>query len=593
MTHRTILVGLLISLSAVAATAVATAGGGVQVVPPAPQRLPVNGVSKDAVDVVFFSGKQPLLLRLHVNIDGKTVREYRNAYVKQWFDHLDRDGNGWLSPAEAALAPSPQMLQQLRQNGTIFNIPKKQFPTFAALDTNKDGKVSLDELIAYFENAGFHALELSGGQVQQTASSLASKVLFENLELTKAALGTKEKSFAMADALMKRFDLNDDETISQQELLGVRPLPPGPGIQPVRLGERLKPNAQVPFHLITPADNPETVALLLLRNYRKAGSGVLTAADCDLGPGVFASLDVNKDGKLELAELEKWQERPPDLEFTLRLGRNGPQEMPVDLFQPGGKKAALANKVTRTADGVLSLAVDDSQLSFGPVNDGGRFATSVALFRGSVGQLFRARLDPKKGFVTLDDLDGPQFQLLRQLFLLLDRDGDGKLTEKEVQAFNQLENGASSSAVLLNVQDHGRALFQLLDLNRDGRLSLRELRTAWERLAPLDKNGDGVITPDEITRQFHLSASVGLPNGRFFVGGGTGGMARETPRSKTAVGPMWFRKMDIHGIGDVSFRNFLGTRADFDRIDTDGDGLISGEEAIRFDALMRKQGNKR
>ena len=33
---------------------------------------------------------------------------------------------------------------------------------------------------------------------------------------------------------------------------------------------------------------------------------------------------------------------------------------------------------------------------------------------------------------------------------------------------------------------------------------------------------------------------------------------------------------------------FLGTRAEFDRIDTDRDGLISPEEAIRFDALVRK-----
>jgi len=350
-------------------------------------------------------------------------------------------------------------------------------------------------------------------------------------------------------------------------------------------------NAPVPFHLITSADNPETVALLLLKNYRKAGSGHLTAADCDFGPGGFAKLDVNKDGKLEMTELEKWQERAPDLEFVIRIGKTGPQELPTDLLQPKGKKPALAQQVTKTPDGVVSLAVDDSQLSFGRPIDNGRMG-QIVFARGSIVQLFRARVDAKKGYLELKDLDGPQFQILKQLFPMLDRDGDNKLTEKEVQAFAQLEAGAPTSTLLLTVQDHGRALFQLLDVNRDGRLSLRELRTAWERLAPLDKNGDGVITAKEITRQFHISASVGLPGGRFVLAT-PGGVGRMAPTPTTMVGPLWFRKMDRHGIGDVSFRNFLGTRADFDRIDTDGDGLISAEEAIRFDAQLRKQEKKR
>jgi hypothetical protein len=47
--------------------------------------------------------------------------------------------------------------------------------------------------------------------------------------------------------------------------------------------------------------------------------------------------------------------------------------------------------------------------------------------------------------------------------------------------------------------------------------------------------------------------------------------------------------MDRNGDGDVSRREFLGTDEEFKRIDTDGDGLISVEEAEKYDALMRKQ----
>ena len=49
--------------------------------------------------------------------------------------------------------------------------------------------------------------------------------------------------------------------------------------------------------------------------------------------------------------------------------------------------------------------------------------------------------------------------------------------------------------------------------------------------------------------------------------------------SASGIGPLWFRKMDRNGDGDVSPREFLGTLEDFRKIDTDGDGLIDAQEA--------------
>ncbi|HEV3235798.1 MAG TPA: hypothetical protein VGZ25_02350, partial [Gemmataceae bacterium] len=54
-------------------------------------------------------------------------------------------------------------------------------------------------------------------------------------------------------------------------------------------------------------------------------------------------------------------------------------------------------------------------------------------------------------------------------------------------------------------------------------------------------------------------------------------------------GPVWFRKMDRNGDGDVSRREFLGSDEDFRRIDADGDGLISLEEAEKADEWYRKR----
>jgi hypothetical protein len=46
--------------------------------------------------------------------------------------------------------------------------------------------------------------------------------------------------------------------------------------------------------------------------------------------------------------------------------------------------------------------------------------------------------------------------------------------------------------------------------------------------------------------------------------------------------------MDRNRDGDVSRREFLGTDAQFRQIDTDHDGLISREEAERYDKQARR-----
>jgi hypothetical protein len=47
--------------------------------------------------------------------------------------------------------------------------------------------------------------------------------------------------------------------------------------------------------------------------------------------------------------------------------------------------------------------------------------------------------------------------------------------------------------------------------------------------------------------------------------------------------------MDRNGDGFVSRREFPGSDELFNKIDADGDGLIRVEEAIKADALVRRQ----
>jgi hypothetical protein len=136
--------------------------------------------------------------------------------------------------------------------------------------------------------------------------------------------------------------------------------------------------------------------------------------------------------------------------------------------------------------------------------------------------------------------------------------------------------------MVLTCVDNGRALFDMLDTNRDRQLGLRELRAAATTLAGRDGDADRQISATELPRQYQLTFSRGSS-----VAGAGALVTVVRPDVPSPVvpnrvtGPVWFRKMDRNLDGDVSRREFLGSLADFRRLDADGDDLIDAPEAER------------
>ncbi len=336
------------------------------------------------------------------------------------------------------------------------------------------------------------------------------------------------------------------------------------------------PPPDVPF-LVTPFDGPAgPVARELIRRYDRNGDRKLSRAEMALEKDLFARLDADGDGALDERELAGWLAAPPDAELTVELTRPADQDVTLTGWRglPEGMTARPA------PNGGLLLGLPDARIEVfrTPPRDGD--AAPADPYRG----LFQAADRNGDGVLDSTEIYREPFDLVG-LLRVADRDGDGRLTEKEFTDYMEVQRGLASQFTLITIACRGRSLFEFLDENHDGRLGLRELRTAWSRLAPFASGG--AVGRKQVPRQFHVAVSRGAPPGGRLLDALAYGPAAEAARHRR--GPVWFQKMDRNSDGDVSPAEFLGGVDEFQKIDADGDGLIDADEAQRADALFRKK----
>ncbi len=198
--------------------------------------------------------------------------------------------------------------------------------------------------------------------------------------------------------------------------------------------------------------------------------------------------------------------------------------------------------------------------------------------------LFRGLDKNANGYLDNAEVFQPPFTYVAWL-RLADRDGDGRVSGKEFVEFADMKQKVQGSLFFLRLQDMGRSLFHLLDSDRDGRLGQRELRDAWKQLQGWDRSGAEGFRRDTLPHHYRLTMGQGPadPPERYLV---------VEPMPQSLHGPLWFRKMDRNGDGDLSRGEWLGSEDQFRAIDTDGDGLISVAEAEAYDKRTRMRKKK-
>jgi Ca2+-binding EF-hand superfamily protein len=544
----------------------------------------------DVLDVVFFSETRPILFRLHLAVDGKPYTAQWEEYLRKLFTYLDRDGDGVLDNDEAARAPTPQQLARVFQGNVVVPTPARP-PDFAAGQKNVDGAVTLAGFLDFYRRSVASPVQVQTALRRGAVADPVTDALFRALDLNQDDKLSQEE-LTRAHKLLAKLDDNDDEMLAPQELAANAPVP-GAGVQlQVQLQDILARQAQpnlaripkLPL-LLVPREGLESkieqrllIAHEVLDRYDKNKSLKVSREEIGLPRELFDQLDVSQDGKLDALELLRWLVILPDVELTLRLGQTHDREALAEPFRREGKPQAP--HLRQVADNTVQLKTEGARVSV-VRSDARPVVNNLANTRVAFLRQFRVADKNNKGYLTRPDVDPPSQRSLKQIFDIADRDGDGKLTEEEVNAWFDLMADGASCNTTITLLENGRSLFTLLDADKDGRLSVRELRNAWSQLAEFDREETGAVGRDQLPLQYEILVSRGAINN---VAQPAVALSPRSPR-----GPLWFRKMDVNGDGDVSPREFLGSLEDFRRIDTDGDGLISVEEAEKADAWFRER----
>ncbi len=549
---------------------------------PGQEPAPAAAESDGARQLIFLAEKRPIFVRLRGKAGGKPFEASWLDSVRTLYASLDRDGDGMLTTKEA----DPKVVTALVRLAIGAAAP----PTVGDLDVRpKDGKVSIDELT--------EALRPSMGPFRLQGGRQAigrTDALFDQLDRDKDGQLLRPELAAIAGSL-RPLDLDDNEMISDFEIESFNN-PAFTASMEESPERRAGFTAFPPVVEIAAGESSLRPARLLLKVYDKGKDDVPGKPDNKLSPeefaidrDAFARADTNGDDALDTDELRKLVARPPiDITLDVTLSREASGKSSVSVDAAGG--LPKGTKVRRLADGDVELAIGQIRLDV-RVEDGN---TAAEAARRILQQQFKAADANKDGYLEAKEqatsINAPQSPLAG-LAEVIDRDGDGKIYLKELIDFADRQSEAARSRLVVTTADQGRAIFGIVDLDRDRRLSARELMRTVDRAMSWDGDGDGRVSADEIPYHFLVTiARSGL------IGLTGEGVLTPVLRSMVApgaagalVGPDWFQKMDRNRDGDVSRREFLGPRSQFDRLDRDNDGLIDPDEARAPVAAKAKQ----
>jgi Ca2+-binding EF-hand superfamily protein len=559
----------------------------------------------EAFDILYLSDARPVVMRIHVTLNGQSVQESWTQFADTLFTKLDSDKNGKIDEKEIAnLRPMIRILST--QSGPILQNGRNGDVNFTPISQ----PMSQEEFRNYLKKNNLGPLQLPSGNIQQRINRFNRRQGMNNASyqaLDKALMELldtdKDGKISVAEfkagiEILTRLDVDENELISVDEVLRrvqspyydfeeaqQMQRPQSPAVELLPLSRKGSDPALARQLLIRygpkPANQPDMMDKFgRMRPMQQTEPKVrrLTKKDIKLSDAMFEAIDQDGDGELDSEELARFgQNATPEVEIALNLGSLAKETKTAEVILAG----AAPLKVSATPRG-SEIAIEvpgvrlDLMAPVGALNS----ANFKVNFRNRYLNRFKRIDTDGNGYV--DKKEAENDPLFSELFSYFDKDGDGKIFEKELlAALNEVEEvavAASNGVTMIDLSEAGQGLFGLIDADGDGMLSIPELRAMPKLVERFGKGKDGTLAPGDVPRRFEALVMPGLGMGRnvnaqFARMGGPNGQQR------AQAGPLWFQKMDRNKDGYVSRREFLGTDEEFQKLDLDGDGLISVQEA--------------
>jgi len=477
-----------------------------------------------AVELLFPAMEAPVRLELRVSIDGQPVTAAWDKTFGRLVDLLDRNRDGGLAKTEAARLPSPFALRQILWGQ--FSAYTGDAPSFVDLDANADGQASVAEVAACYRRAGLGDVLVGIGRPPGTASLTAA--LLKGLDANGDSRVEPVEWKAAAEALA-RLDTNDDQLI-------------GPG------------------ELVAKAAYPGAVGSIWMRSSKE---GVSADPIVEALPFLVLTALADDSNWKKLAGARRESAKLAPMKFDEIKGTTWHVRLGGDQKEPALQ--AEGNSLPENQRLVLSAAEVRLELR----SDAGKLKDQATAARKHFQALFAECDHDGSGNLEAGELTAPKSGTMQQLSSIADQNGDGTLSAAEFTAWLDLQQQIASVSVLLTVLDHGAGLFELLDADHDGSLSVPELRLAWQQVSAANCLQNDTLDAAKLPRQLIVTVSHGHPQSAL-------GKPHRT-------GPAWFLAMDRNGDGVVSAREWVGDLKLLQQLDTNSDRLLSAQESLQAD----------
>lgn len=523
-------------------------------------------------DIMFLGESRPIIMRLHLLVDGRPFADVWEDYVRKLFEFADANADGTLSADEIE---SPRESQEVVRDEMFAVLTT---PGLLHADVNPP-----DGVLTFVEFAAFVQRHRGGPfqpppQVASTADyarrtmtvnqqTTPGHILFGTLDLDDNGRITADELAAAPESIGK-LDFDGDGASSAEELdhlsspFGQNSGSPGEA-------------ANVPLLVLsstTPTSELIDAVMAVYGGSERQNASSIGVAQLGFENGELADFDADGNERLDRDELRNWLVHPePHVELVIRIGLREPSQWPATVTVP----PTLTGLMIKTSEtGLVNIIDNDVHLEVG-VGQSDRTPDSVKkIFVKAFEQTDR----DGNGYLDRDEVVNNQ--LFEESFNRFDRDSDGKVFQEELLNVVEGQIMAGLSRTEVTAVNRGKDLFEILDTNRDRRVSRREILDAGPRFSLWDVDADGNLAAREVPQLYQLVFDRGTPQlAGFNINPRQSAMTARGDSTAIPMGPLWFQKMDRNADGDVSRREFLGTSEQFDQLDTDGNDLIDAIEA--------------